>query len=254
VFLSLTIEPGHLICQGTSNGLAASTSFEDAALRATLELVERDAMLTAWLSGTPGARVRLDGLDPALVAVLEGVESLGGAVEVYALPTAAAGTVVLCLALGDGEAWPGVTIGLAAALDPATALRKAILELGQTGPYLRRLLRTGAIEVPPDPESVTTMLDHAAYYFPQERAAAFDFLRSDEETGLPDATPSLAEAALRVAVVDVTAPDVALGPFRVARALSPDLQPLSYGYGLDREPVARAGKPATEPPPVHPVW
>jgi hypothetical protein len=44
--------------------------------------------------------------------------------------------------------------------------------------------------------------------------------------------PLLRHAAAIVpyaSLVYVTAPDVATGPFRVARALSPDLQPLSYG-------------------------
>src|SRR5215510_1265086 len=48
-FLSLTLQPEHLICQGSSNGLAASTDPDDAARRATLELVERDALMAAWL-------------------------------------------------------------------------------------------------------------------------------------------------------------------------------------------------------------
>jgi ribosomal protein S12 methylthiotransferase accessory factor len=251
-FLSLTIEPAHLFAQGTSNGLAAATSPDDAARRGTLELVERDAMLAAWLTGTPGVRLELDGLDPPLAAVLA---APGGEVEVYALPTAVCGHVVLCVARGDGDSRPGVTIGLAADLDPATALRRAILELGQTGPYLRRLLETGAIEAPPDPAAVTGMLDHAAFYFPRERAAAFDFLRRGESVALAEflARPAGSLDGLRVAVVDVTAPDVALGPFRVARAVGPDLQPLTYGHGLDREPVDRI-RPLRPAGPVHPVW
>ena len=42
-----------------------------------------------------------------------------------------------------------------------------------------------------------------------------------------------------VAIVDVTSPDVATGPFRVVRAVSPDLQGLAYGYGMDRAVVSR---------------
>lgn len=270
-FLSLTLEPRQLICQGSSNGLAASTDREDAALRATLELVERDAFMAAWLAARAGRRVELDDtLDPLLRLVLDGVRDLGAAVEVYALPTSVCGTTVLCLGLGDGDEYPGATIGLGTDLDPRAALRQAVLELGQTGPHLRRLMRSNALPTPDAPASVREMLDHAAYYFPRERAAAFDRLRRGGGApvrlrDLVDVAPTrslaacaseLEAAGVRVALVDVTSADVATGPFRVVRAVSPDLQPISYGYGLEREPVERIRiqNPDSAVPPIHPIW
>jgi hypothetical protein len=114
------------------------------------------------------------------------------------------------------------------------------------------------------------MLDHAAWFFPTERSGEFDRIRSDSRpitlkylTGAPRRKRSLAAcakaldaAAIRVALVDVTSPDVATGPFRVIRAISPDLQPLWYGYGFEREPVPRirALGVAGPLPPVHPIW
>ena len=163
-FLSLTVHKEHLICQGTSNGLAAGSNLEDAAMRATMELVERDAFLAAWLTGRPGRRVNLQN-EPELREVIAGVEALGGAVEIYLLDTSSFGTTALCLALGDGEAYPGVTLGLGCDLEPSLAIRQAVLELGQTGPYLRRLMHSNAVAAPACPSGVKTMLDHAAYYF-----------------------------------------------------------------------------------------
>jgi ribosomal protein S12 methylthiotransferase accessory factor len=166
VFLWMQLLPEHQICQGTSNGLAASTDMQHATLRAVLELVERDAFLAAWFTGTAGQRIELDQtFDPRLSEVLKTIESCGAATELYFLPTAACGSVAICLALGDGIQYPGVTIGLAADVDPLCALRRAILELGQTGSYLRRLLRSGAA-VAGGPSGVRGMLQHAIYYFP----------------------------------------------------------------------------------------
>jgi ribosomal protein S12 methylthiotransferase accessory factor len=270
VYLSLTLCAEHLICQGTSNGLAASTDEDDAALRAVLELVERDALMTAWLTRTGGIRIAIDGsLDSALRGVLDGLEHAGVEVELYVLPTSVCGTTAICLALGDGVAMPAVAIGVAADLDASRAVRGAILELGQTTPYLRRLMRTGEVPIPRDAEAVRQMLDHAAFYFPAERASAFDALRAASETvplaavaeaaaerSLRACASSLAVAGVRVAVVDVTSPDVATSPFRVVRAVSPDLQPICYGYGLDRLPVAhiRPALAADAVPPIHPIW
>jgi thiazole/oxazole-forming peptide maturase SagD family component len=270
VFLSLTLWPEHILCQGTSNGLAASTDLQDAALRATLELVERDAFLASWFTACPGRPVDTgDTLDPQLRRVVRGIESLGPKVELYTLQTSACGTTALCLALGDGQQWPGITIGLGADLDPYLAVRQAILELAQTGPYLSRMMRSGALTVPDDPSLVREMLHHAAYYFPADRAIAFDRLRSSEtphassdltqnppERSLASCATKLAAAGVRVALVDVTSPDVATGPFRVVRAVSPDLQPIWYGYGLDRRPVdrIRALGLSSEIPAICPIW
>jgi hypothetical protein len=59
-----------------------------------------------------------------------------------------------------------------------------------------------------------------------------------------------------VALVDVTSPDVATGPFRVVRAVSPDLQGISYGYGLDRAVVERVRRRGIvkDIPEIHPIW
>jgi ribosomal protein S12 methylthiotransferase accessory factor len=158
-------------------------------------------------------------------------------------------------------------MGLGAAEGARDAVRQALLELGQTGPYLARAMRSGRLAVPASPGDVRTMLDHAAYYFPADRACAFDPLRAGTDTvRLGDGPPSpatprscaraLDRAGVRVAVVDVTSADVAAGPFRVARAVSPDLQPLSFGHGLDRLPVPRLRALGEAPgrPDVHPIW
>jgi hypothetical protein len=145
------------------------------------------------------------------------------------------------------------------------------LELAQTGPHLRRMMHSKRLAVPETPQAVREMLDHAAYYFPAGRAAAFDRFRNGGRTlrlrdlaqcepasarSLESCASGLRTSGIRVALVDVTSPDVFVGPFRVVRAVSPDLQPISYGYGLDYEPVERLRLHglAAEIPPVHPIW
>ncbi len=269
-YLSLTIHREHQIAQGTSNGLAAGSDFEDAALRAVLELVERDAFLATWLTGRAARRiVPGSSLSPELRPVLDAIAGFGVQVELYLLDTAVCGTAVLALALGDGEEYPGLTIGIGADLDANAALRQAVLELGQTGPHLRRLMRTKTATAPAAPAAVREMLDHAAFYFPRDRAHAFDRIRNGGATvplgnlhartlprSLPNCAAALRSAGVRIALVDVTSPDVVTGPFRVVRAISSNLQPLSYGFGLDRpavERIRRLGLVA-DVPPVHPIW
>ena len=62
---------------------------------------------------------------------------------------------------------------------------------------------------------------------------------------------SLEDAGVRVALVDVTSADVATGPFSVMRAVSPDLQPIWFGHGLERIHKLEI---ATDVPPINPIW
>jgi ribosomal protein S12 methylthiotransferase accessory factor len=270
VFLRMTLGPENLICQGTSNGLAASNSFTDAALRATLELVERDAFMVAWQTATPCPQIKLDhSLAPALREAIDAIEELGAAVELRLLPTSVCGTTVIALAFGDGKTWPGVTLGLAADFDPQRAVRGAILELCQTSLYLRRLLLSDGFVPPAAPEAVHDMLDHATFYFDPTRAKEFERIRlisnsvplaelssEDAERTLDVCATTLTEASVRVALIDTTPADVAAGGFRVVRAVSPDLEPISYGHGLARTPTPRTQSqtPPAKPPPLHPLW
>lgn len=260
--LSTDIRPRHRLAQVTSGGLAAATDPQDAALAATLDLVGRDAFMAAWMTRCAGRRVEIDeSLDPALRRVIAATQTLGADVELYLLPTGAYGTTAVALGLGDGGRWPGVAVGLGTDLDPQVAARRAILALSENGTRLARLMQSGPLPVSGKAQAVRTVLDHAAWYVPVERRSAFDPLRAGAGTiSLGDlaATPvdrplrhcaaELAAAGIRVAVVDVTSPDVATGPFTVMRAVSPDLQPTSYGFGLDRLPVGRlAGRVGVAP-------
>lgn len=268
-YLSLVVCQENVFCQGTSNGLAAGTHPEEAALRAILELLERDTFLTSWRLKRPGRHVRLDrGLAPELMAVLNGISILGGKVELVLLESICGYSTAVCLAFGDGTNWPGVTLGLATDPDPHVAVRQAILEQGQTGPYLRRLMKTTSGAIPVCAEDVKKMLDHAIYYFLPERASAFDYLRdSCSATPLPDpssmldrslsaCSQALAKLGIRVALVDVTSSDIAMSPFHVIRAVSPDLQPISFGYGLDRLSVPHLATltVASNEDDIVPIW
>jgi ribosomal protein S12 methylthiotransferase accessory factor YcaO len=130
------------------------------------------------------------------------------------------------------------------------------------------MMRSKILATPNDPSCVREMLDHAAYYFPADRASAFDSLRTGETSislsdldnvtnrSLNDCVSALKQAGVRVALIDVTSADVATGPFHVMRAVSPDLQPIWYGYGLERNPTERIRKLgiASNIPPINPIW
>ena len=248
-FFNFMADPGEHFCQRPSNGLAAGGDLADAALRALFELVERDAFMLTWLCRLPARRIDTsDALEPGVAEIVRQLGERGAAVELYLLDAGTGIPTALCLGLGDGERWPAVTVALACHTDLRTAVRKAILEQGHVGPYIQRLMRES--KVPATPEEVLSLEDHALYYVKPERMGAFDFLRRPRDAhqdavilaDVPPAPPPtaagcaerLSAAGLRVAIADVTSPDVTASPFRVARALGTNMQPIHFGERFRR--------------------
>lgn len=258
---------GEYFCQITSNGLAAGATLEDASLRAALELIERDAFMLTWLARIPGKRVRLDGsVDPAARVITRQLSERGMRVELYLLDVGLRVPSVMGVGFGDGERWPGAMVSLSAHLSPRVAIKKAVMELGQGAHYIHQLMMDPNKQVPERPEDVLSLDDHALYYVPPRRAAAFAFLAEGDSVAAedleePEATSldvlarRLREAKLRIAVADVTSPDLRRTPFRVARALGPNFQQIHFGHVLARlgNPRLHAMAPRGINPDPHPL-
>jgi ribosomal protein S12 methylthiotransferase accessory factor len=240
--------------QVTTSGLATGTSVKDAAMRAACELVERDAFMMTWLAQLPAIRLVLDpALDPPTRSIVNEFEKREVEMRLYLLNTGIDIPVVLCLIKGDGENWPGATVGLGAHANPVVATRKAILEQVMVGPPLRREMLAGKRRIPTRTNQIKTPLDHALYYLPKGRARAFDFLdsrkhntvslsdlRRPKRISLDFYLKKLQAAEVRVAIKNLTPPDVAAEtPFRVVRALGTNLQAIHFGFGLTRAATRR---------------
>jgi ribosomal protein S12 methylthiotransferase accessory factor len=245
IYLSSELEYEEALCQATSNGLAAGESLSDAASRATLELYERGEFLRAWLTRQPGALFKADRLDTDYADLLDRVQRCGAQPEIYLV--ASDPFVAVCVVRGDGRQWPGITLGLGAAWCGREAAQKAVLEHGQTGPYLARVWRNGERPVPSSSIDLRSLQDHALYYCDPVHSSEFDFLRATV------AEPPSAAKDVRIAIADVTTPDLEDSPFRIVRALAHGLQPIHHGAGFERELTPRireylAGAPPNDAP------
>lgn len=233
--------------QVSSNGLAAGQSNEDAAIRATYELIERDAMMLTWYAQLPCQRLSLDSQYQGKMRLLiDDIIGRGIQLELYLLDVGIHVPTVVCLGLGDGINTPAVSVSLAAHGDIHVAMRKALLEQGHVMPYLCHLMNSGH-NIPRQVNEVQSLEDHAAYYFVGDKLAAFHFMRQPAEMAMDpalwpyppiqnaaDLRQRLMAAKVDVAIVDVTSPDIALSPFRVARAVGVHMQPIHFGEQYKR--------------------
>ncbi|GAB2584721.1 hypothetical protein GCM10027034_16330 [Ramlibacter solisilvae] len=109
----------------STSGVAAGIRFEDALMRATLELIERDAFVCSWLTGAAPACVEPDSLPREAQRRIAGLRSEG--LDITVLDLANAWCPVLAV-FGQSHSLPFTAITAAAAFSPEHALRKALDE------------------------------------------------------------------------------------------------------------------------------
>jgi ribosomal protein S12 methylthiotransferase accessory factor len=140
-------------------------------------------------------------------------------------------------------------------------VNKAILEHGQTGPFLAHVWRNLKLSIPRSSEDIRTLQDHALYYcdpchlkeFERWRIAADTVQTQGERANRWSCSES---PNPRVAIVDLTPPDLEESPFRVVRGIARELQPIWYGHGFERTFTARllallnGREPNRAPPPI----
>jgi ribosomal protein S12 methylthiotransferase accessory factor len=114
-------------CQVTSSGLAAGGNFDDAALRAFYELIERDAFMLTWLTNGRPRKIDSNAIDiPYVNLLIQELRSHNIEVELFLLDVGTLLPVVVALGLGNGVSIPSATVGLGAHPDISTSIAKAL--------------------------------------------------------------------------------------------------------------------------------
>lgn len=247
VVFDFPARPGELIVPPNTNGLAAGCSFDEAALAALLELIERDAFACHWLLRRVPVRIRVlpDDLEAALHPL---TDAPGLRLELRWLETDLGLPVVLAVLVGRRTG--AIAVGAACRPDARLAVRKAVLEAAHSWSYLTE--RRGRELPVPSAPAVRDFLDHAAFYAKGSNARNAAFLTEPAGPMVPlaeladmhpytsvapgDASRMLGFVVHRLTgqgfrplVFDRTSPDVALFNLSVVRALVPGLQPLWTG-------------------------
>jgi oxazoline/thiazoline synthase len=218
-------DPGRSLVsvRSDSNGNAAGGSVADATLRGFLELVERDAVALWWYNRTSQPAVCLDSFDDPWVARQPGVyRRLDRGVWVLDLTSDLGIPVMAAVSRRVDKPAEDVLLGFGAHFDPRIALRRALAELGQMLPTVKR---HDAGPGDPAPDShlrawcrQVTVNSHR-YLRPDPAqapltAASYGY-RPEQDAGLERMCAAVREAGLDLLVVDQTRPDIGMPVVKV---------------------------------------
>lgn len=227
-----------------SSGAAAGPSFETAALRAILELCERDAAAMWWLGGCRPKRFALE--HPATKAGAELLERLRQgetARRTMLLDITTDIGVPAVAAVSVGHDGRGMAYGLSSRLIASDAARAAVLEMCQmemAAPLAETKRAQGG-------DAALNEADRRHLRRAEFAAADCELLHPRDISGHAESGPAAAyglkelaghlrDRGIRLFLVDHTRRDIGVA---VARAVSPDLQPFSTAVSTKRFAQAR---------------
>lgn len=262
----------------TSSGLAAQKDGAGhapwrALLRATQEVLERDALAVTWLNGLGGREL------PWPEAKAARVRQMGAEVWAFDLTqTWNPHPVVAVMGRRHAEGQARHAFGIACRATVDEAMDKAWLEWAQSLRFADYLVRQDT--VPREPQNLRSFDEHAAYYTCHPQAwSELPLLRhrvasnqpprdaakvpQHDAQALHDLVMTLLGHGIELAYRELTTPDVAQAGLRVVRVLSPQLSllhaderaPFLGGRTGDwrwRYPLAVAHHPLSNPWP-HPL-
>ncbi|MCZ6799700.1 MAG: YcaO-like family protein [Nitrospirae bacterium] len=235
------------IVQPISTGLACHCSFEESAISAICEVIERDAFMITWQAGLAPPYISIDTLSPANQDLVSRFERTGNAVFLFHLAMDHDVPVVLAVARCSAEDGPALCFAASADLDPEDAVRKSLEELAHTR-RLAQNLKSSEPSIAADSgfEAVSHQDAHLRFYgdqvnshfaeflFSGEKRVAFQEIKSpfkgDIHNDLRDLIDQVRSVNHRVLLADLTTSDVGDLGLSVVRAVIPGFHPLFMGH------------------------
>jgi ribosomal protein S12 methylthiotransferase accessory factor len=222
-----------------STGTACAATRDDATLRALCEVVERDALSILWRNMLALPEIQVD--DPELDALMRERFACRG--THFRLLNATLDIPIPTVLAVFADERGGSVLGSATRLDPAEAVRKALLEAAQCRvSWKRDMVRGAGRRYAPDFHDVADFADHGRLYTQREMRRHLEFLWSSGATVPLSALSSqaggdtgrelercvalLADAGLEPIAIDLTTDEVRAAGLHVVRVVVPGMEGL----------------------------
>jgi len=221
-----------LLRELNSNGLATADSFDEAAYRGLLELVERDAFMITYFNSVRPTRIDVNTIqNKAITSLLEDIRRFNLACDILLLPTDAP-THVVCAVVRDTHGGPAFALGAKAHHYADVAVTGALVEALATwtlarfsGKYLADL-----------PTGSLSTLERVAYWAKPENASKITWFVEGESVAMPKTAAatdvhSLANALRKLgcttAAIELSTPLLKKIDIHSVCVISPELQPIN---------------------------
>jgi ribosomal protein S12 methylthiotransferase accessory factor len=243
------------IFHSTSTGLAFGISVDDTVYSGLMEVIERDAFSIFWLNKLnvpcikpPFGIPELDAWYGKLFGCLDIEMNILDITSDLGIPS-----FMVCLKGRKNTSDPFLAVGAATAMNPVSAIKKAIMEAYHTRKYGFSIMSFSTNEVFKEIRSMESMeangfLNHVKKYLKPVDLEEIDFLYSPKEEKpflevykkyqmdtsetivlLREALQRLSEKGFSPLIVDVTSDDIAEKQFYSIRTIVPGLHPLWAG-------------------------
>lgn len=235
-----------LITISVSTGLCAHSSFYHAILGGLYESIERDAFTISWFQGLYKNKIILS---PSIQKYINQLYPNEYEWHLFDITTDIGVPTVFGFCLGKAEFGDFVAAGAATRDTFAAAIKKTIVEIGQSIPSFRHFLleRKDHEFCPEDFNSLNSFEDHSYFYLVSTKvrdmlkgwieAEEVRFINLDEEPKFDSvcdelhwALSQMAMSNCEVIVKDITTVDARQLGFYVVKVFSPQLIPLSGSY------------------------
>lgn len=234
----------------STSGMAAGTSYQSALCRATLELIERDAFVCAWLTRTGPTVLKIASLPQSSATRIADLSSAGFRIVVS---NVGKGWVPVMSVFAQNDKMPLTVIATAADFSAEQALGKALDEVEG------RIAHSKSFPLP-DVDVTDPMRKIDRFYRSRRTYRRSDFYSNSSEVGKFQDTEGfscknwaellsrLLSDEFRLLAVDMTLSGAAIEqgrvPLHVIRAFVPGLVPIWFQRGLQPEGMPRFSAPA----------
>jgi ribosomal protein S12 methylthiotransferase accessory factor len=233
----------HMFCSSDSNGCAAGGTLSEALLHGLLELIERDAAAIWWYNRLARPAVDLDSFElPEVHKMRELYRAQRREFWALDLTHDLGVPVVAAVSASFGSSGEDIIYGFGSDLDPAAAVKKAILEMNQSLFSVLRPVATGAPKYRTDQPAARRWFQSATrlnqpYLLPDPAVpprTCRDFTsraHADCRDDALDCVERLRLAGLETFLLDQTRPDVGIS---VCRVMAPGLCHFWRRFGHQR--------------------
>lgn len=235
------------IIQPISTGLACHSSWNNAAISAICEVIERDAFSIAWQAKISPPHIHLESLSEWNYEMVKRFERAQGTVTLLNITLEHGIPTVLAILRSYSPELPSLIFAASTSLDPDDAIRKCLEELAHTRRQAHSL-KANKRPIVPEPgfTNFITQDSHLRFYSEHSSAHWADFIFSSGErisfdrlenrsTHVSDQdlhflVKRLKDLNYEVLIADVTTVDVQQLGLHVVRAIIPGFHPLFMGH------------------------